>query len=224
MKIKLGGFLPTTLLDFPGEVSSVIFLPGCNLSCPYCHNPSIVNPEPNSLESIDSILEKIEFRKKIIGGVVITGGEPTLYQDLDYYINKFQNWGLKVKLDTNGTNPNLLKTLKPDYIAMDLKTSLKKYISIGFKGNNEIEESLNWLKTSGIDYEIRTTAAPLFFTKDDLKEILPLLKGVKRYFITNFNNGDTLNPEYNNNTPYNNDDLNEFIEICRDAGIPCSLR
>lgn len=224
MNIKQAGFLPTTLLDYPGEVSSVIFLPGCNLKCPYCHNPSIVHPEEDTLDNIEDVIDAISRRKKLIGGVVITGGEPTLYADLNRYIELFQSWGLKVKLDTNGTNPKYLKSLKPDYIAMDLKTSMKKYTAIGFKGKNEILESLSWIKESEIDYEIRTTAAPIIFTKEDLKEIIPLLKDVKRYYITNFKNGNTLNPSYNHNIPYSEEELNEFLNICKEAGIACFLR
>ncbi|MGL1890316.1 MAG: anaerobic ribonucleoside-triphosphate reductase activating protein [Spirochaetaceae bacterium] len=224
MKIKLGGFIPTTLLDYPGEIASVLFLPGCNLKCPYCHNPSIVNPLNDTLDNIDIILEAIDKRKHLISGVVISGGEPTLYQDLNEYITYFQNLGLKVKLDTNGTNPDLLKKLKPNYIAMDLKTSLEKYVAIGYKGSSEIKESLDWIKNSGIDYEIRTTAAPIIFTKDDLKQMLPLLKDVKNYYITNFRNSETLVPAYNLNTPYSDYELEEFVKICKDAGINCTLR
>lgn len=224
MKIKWGGFLKTTLLDYPGEVASVIFLPGCNLRCPYCHNPSLVHPGEEPLTPISEILQEIEKRKDLISGVVITGGEPTLYSDIKQYIELIQSLGLKVKLDTNGTNPHILKTLKPNYIAMDFKTSLNKYPALGYKNTLDIKESLIWIKESGIDYEIRTTAAPIIFTRDDLIEMLPLLRGVKRYFITNFRNGDTLNPSYNNNTPYREEDLVEFSKICEDAGITCSLR
>lgn len=224
MKIKQAGFLPTTLLDYPGEVASVIFLPGCNLKCPYCHNPSIVNPGKDTLDNIEFVMDVIYKRKNLISGVVISGGEPTLYEDLNDYITQFQSWGLKVKLDTNGTNPKLLSTLNPNYIAMDLKTSIEKYPAIGFKGTDEILESLFWIKKSGIKYEVRTTAAPIIFNKEDLRKMLPLLMDVKNYYITNFKNGDTLNPSYNNNVPYNVDELNEFKIICRDAGITCTIR
>lgn len=225
MEIRYAGFIPTTLIDYPGEVASVIFLPGCNFKCPYCHNPSIVNANPDHLVPISTIKDIIHKRKKNITGVVITGGEPTIYSDLNRYISDFQNLGLKVKLDTNGTNPDLLKKLKPDYIAMDLKTSITKYSYLGFNGDtNKIIESLNWLKNSDIEYEIRTTAAPIIFNKDDLLSMIPLLKGVERYFITNFRNSETLIPSYNQNSPYMDEELDEFLQICRDAGIPCSKR
>ena len=225
MDITVAGFMATTLLDYPGEVASIIFLPGCNLRCPYCHNPSIVNYEKDSLNSIELIVKAIEKRKNIITAVVITGGEPTLYSDLSKYIQLFQRWGLKVKLDTNGTRPSILKELTPDYIAMDLKTSLKKYRALGYtKSTKLIEESLQWIKKSRIKHEIRTTAAPLIFTADDLIEMLPLLKGVESYVITNFRNGDTLIAEYNNNVPYRDDELDNFVKISKDAGISCTLR
>lgn len=224
MKIKYGGFNQTTLIDYPGEVSSIIFLPGCNLSCPYCHNPSIVNPIPELLEPMDEILKMIFKRKNVLTGVVISGGEPTLYDDLDEYIKLFQKWNLKVKVDTNGTKPEIINSIKPDYFAMDLKTSIEKYPSLGFNGTTEIIESLEIIKESGIDYEIRTTAAPLIFTESDLYNMIPMLLNVKRYYITNFRNGDTLNPTYNLNSPYSKDELLNFVKICRDAGISCSLR
>lgn len=225
MNIRYGGFVPTTLLDYPGEVASVIFLPGCNLKCPYCHNPALVEKNNETLEPIGRILEKIKKRKNLISGVVITGGEPTLYNDLEKYIKMFQEMGLKVKLDTNGTNPQLLKTLTPDYIAMDLKTSFSKYPAMGYKGDtNDIIESLAWLKRSGIEYEIRTTAAPILFNRYDLIELLPYLKGVKNYYITNFRQGITLVPSYNENSPYSKEEMEDFATICRNAGIPCSLR
>lgn len=225
MDIRFGGYVPTTLLDFPEEVASVIFLPGCNLRCPYCHNPDLVNNNFESLEPIDDIINKIQKRKKYISGVVITGGEPTLYSDLENYITIFQEMNLKVKLDTNGTRPEVLEQLKPDYVAMDLKTSLGKYPAIGYKGDvNNIVRSLNWVKASGIKHEIRTTAAPIVFNKEDLIELLPLIKGVEKYYITNFRQGITLLPSYNNNSPYIKEELEEFELICRNAGINCSIR
>lgn len=225
MIIKYGGFIPTTLLDYPGEVASMIFLPGCNLRCPYCHNPSIVNHDIESLLPIKSILEIINKRKNLITAVVISGGEPTIYSDLQEYIDLFQGMGLKVKLDTNGTNPQSLSILKPDYIAMDIKTSLEKYCFLGLsKDPSSIKESIKWIKNSNIPYEFRTTAAPLIFNKDDLISLLPLLKNAKKYFITNFKNAETLNPEYNYNAPYSTEELEEFKKICLDAGLPCTLR
>ncbi len=225
MNIKYGGFIPTTLLDYPGEVASIIFLPGCNLKCPYCHNPSIVNSDLESLLPIQNIIDLIKKRKKLITAVIISGGEPTLYSDLDIYIEMFHGMGLKVKLDTNGTDPDILTTLKPDYIAMDIKTDLKKYPFLGFKGDIDlIEQSIKWVKASGIPYEFRTTAAPIIFNNDDLLEMIPLLKGCKNYFITNFKNSNTLIPEYNNNVPYSFDEMEEFKRICLDAGQPCTLR
>ncbi len=224
MNIKQGGFIPTTLLDYPEEIASVIFLPGCNLKCPYCHNPDIVNPKQNTLDPIEDIIEAIDRRKHLISGVVISGGEPTLYNDLGNYIELLHSYGLKVKLDTNGTKPELLKELKPDYIAMDLKTSLEKYPSLGYKNSNCIKESIEWLKGSNIPFEIRTTAAPIIFTEHDLKLMIPLLKGVERYYITNFRNGRTLIPSYNNNAPYSEIELKKFVKICQDSGINCILR
>lgn len=225
MNIGKVGFIPTTLIDYPGEVASVIFLPGCNFKCPYCHNPSLaLGLEDETLVDIEDALDKIRTRRKQLTGVVITGGEPTLYRDLPQLIEKIKDLDLKVKLDTNGSFPKRLEGLRADYIAMDLKTSPGKYFSLGLDDFSKIEESIKTVINSGIDFEFRTTAAPIIFTESDLKDLLPYIKLSKRYFITGFKQGNILNKEYNNNSPYSEDELKRFREICLDAGVSCTIR
>lgn len=225
MNIKYAGYQPTTLLDYPGEVASIIFLPGCNLRCPYCHNPDLVYGDLEVLEPIEDILEKIENRKNKITAVVISGGEATLYSDLENLIEKIKKMNLLVKLDTNGSFPEKLKGLNPDYFALDIKTSPQKYPTLGINIDfKTVMDSLKYIKNTGINYEIRSTIAPLIFTKEDLKVLIPYIKDVKKYYLTNFRPGYILNNDFNLNSPYTKEDLEEFVNICTDAGIPCTLR
>lgn len=225
MTINHAGYQPTSLVDYPGEVASVIFLPGCNLRCPYCHNPDLVYMNPDVLDPIDNILEDIEKRKKKITAVVISGGEATLYNDLDILIEKIKKMGLLVKLDTNGSFPERLENLNVDYFALDIKTSPDKYPSLGLSITfDKVLKSLKYIQSTGTDYEIRSTAAPMVFTKEDLILLLPYLKDVKNYYITNFRQGLILNNDFNRNSPYSQEDLIEFKNICLDAGVSCILR
>ena len=128
MALKKLGFIKTSLLDFPGQVSAVIFTPSCNLRCPYCHNPELVSGSlPPDLIQKETVLQHLEKRKSILGGVCITGGEPLLHPELPDLIESIHSLGLKVKVDTNGTRPDKLPPLKADYLAMDIKTDPKKY-------------------------------------------------------------------------------------------------
>lgn len=203
----------------------MLFFPGCNLKCPYCHNPQIVHHTADFVP-LDEILTFLETRKNVLTGVVLTGGEPLLYDNVGEIIKGIHKLGLKVKLDTNGTFPEKLEKLTPDYIAVDLKSSPLRYPLLGLKKSFDetIKRTITWLKNSGIDHEVRTTAAPLIFTEEDLKELIPLLTGVRNYYISNFRQGDILIPEYNNNTPYSEKELLKMQEICMSAKIPCNLR
>jgi pyruvate formate lyase activating enzyme len=223
MENKMVGFIPTTLIDYPGEVASVIFFPGCNYKCPYCHNGHLVNNTEENLYPLNLVIKEIERRRKVLGGIVISGGEPTLYPKLEKLVETIKAMGLKVKLDTNGSNPDLLTKLDLDYIAMDLKTSPDKYPGIGGDFNTYLK-SFEYLVNGKTEYEIRTTVAPLIFTKEDLIILLPLLKKVKNYYITNFKGGDILVKEYNLNTPYSREYLEELRNICHSNNIPCAIR
>lgn len=167
--MKIGGFQKQSLIDYPGNISSVVFTQGCNFRCGYCHNPELVLPgkfaNPIDEELIFNYLKKYN---KLLDAVCITGGEPTLHRDLAKFINKIKLLGLKVKLDTNGTNPamlkNLLHTNMVDFIAMDIKhlMNIKSYNkAVGIKLSNSIFghilESMNLIRKSEIAHEFRTT-------------------------------------------------------------------
>ncbi|GMQ57153.1 anaerobic ribonucleoside-triphosphate reductase activating protein [Vallitalea sediminicola] len=191
MNIK--GFTKTTLLDYPGHIASTIFTGGCNFNCPYCHNGDLVTSHKN-LDNIteQSILDHIKKRCGIINNICISGGEPTLQPDLISFLQKIKKHPIKIKLDTNGSNPSIIKSAYEndliDYIAMDIKNSKAKYaLTVDRKINiTDIEESIEYIKTCGIDYEFRTTVLKEFHTIDDIISIGEWLNGSKRFFIQQY--------------------------------------
>ena len=196
MAIK--GIEKFSLLDYDDKVSCVIFLSMCNMRCPFCHNaPLVLDPNFGDDIPFDDVLSYLEKRKGLVDAVVITGGEPTLTKDLYEMISKIKELGYLVKLDTNGTNPAVLKKLVEDklvdYVAMDIKNSLDKYpLTCGVNLNlDNIKESINYLMDSGVDYEFRTTVIKGHHTLEDMKKIGELLKGAKKYRIQKFNDRET---------------------------------
>jgi pyruvate formate lyase activating enzyme len=227
MPLTHGALLKTTLLDYPGEVASVIFTPGCNLRCPYCHNPSLVistdkNEELLPIEEIKSFLMK---RRNLIGAVVISGGEPLIHDNIDDLVHFIKSLGLKVKIDTNGLFPERLKRLDVDYIAMDIKTSPENYYKLGLQGDrNKLLQSIEYIINSGIDHEFRTTVCSEIIDSSDIIKLVPLLKNAQRWLFTPFQPGNTLDPAFNGKESPTEDYINELISIAKDSGIESSIR
>ena len=195
--MKISGLQKITLMDYPGKMASVIFVQGCNFRCPFCQNSSLLDfSEP--LLSEREVLEYLEKRKNVLDGVVISGGEPTMQKDLENFIVKIKGFGYSVKLDTNGSNPELLEKLLSnkliDYVAMDIKNDLGEYEEIsGVKGIDvdKIKRSITLIKSSDVDHEFRTTITKEYHTIESIENICKLIKGSK-YFIQNFENGETV--------------------------------
>lgn len=181
-----------SLLDFEDKVSCVLFSKACNFRCPFCHNGLTVL-EADTFIPFDDILAYLRNRTGLIDAVVVSGGEPTLMGDLKEKITKLKEMGFLIKLDTNGTNPEVIKDLYEshliDYVAMDIKNSFEKYpLTVGMKvvDLNKIKESINYLMTSGIDYEFRTTLIEEFHNEEDIKKIGELIKGAKRLYLQKY--------------------------------------
>lgn len=232
MALTLVGLQKTTLLDFPGEVAATVFTPGCNLRCPYCHNPALVSPPyPADLISLEELDHFLGLRSNVLGGVCITGGEPLIHENLDHLIDMIHRHGLKVKLDTNGTYPERLSQVEVEYVAMDLKTAPEKYYSLlAWPSSGQISTaarlraSLKYLKTAGIPYEIRTTVVPGIVGVEELREMLPLLQGAVRYILTPFRRGETLDPAYAEQPAPDEDQLQTMRSLATEAGIDCEIR
>ncbi len=205
----INGFQKMTLLDFPGKVACTIFLGGCNFRCPFCHNAGLVlgrNIESRTEEEILSYLEK---RKGLLDGVCITGGEPTLRPDLLSFIGKIKALGYAVKLDTNGSNPALLKELASgkliDYVAMDIKNCMSKYPETCGDESLDlapIKKSIDLLLGGCIDYEFRTTVVKELHSVENIASLSEEISGAKRYFLQNFvDSGDLLCGGYSAHDP-----------------------
>jgi pyruvate formate lyase activating enzyme len=226
------GIQKTTLVDYPGKVASTIFLYGCNFRCPFCFSPELVLEEksPTKNFSQGEILSLLEKRKKYIEGVCITGGEPTLNKELPDFIMDVRNLGLLVKLDTNGTNPDLLERMLIkgilDYVAMDIKAPLEKYeAAAGVKMNlNTIKKSTELLKNSGIDYEFRTTIIPRLHGRDDILSICSWLKGSKKYCLQQFRPFKTLDKEFKSEKPYTSKQMQAIADMARPFFDVCEVR
>jgi pyruvate formate lyase activating enzyme len=217
------GLTKTTLLDYPEHVAATIFMGGCNFRCPFCHNRDIVFQD-NNIEAID-VEEIIRFlikRKNILSGVCITGGEPTLNNDLGEFVRRIKDIGYKVKLDTNGSNPEVLRGLIDegliDYCAMDIKNSREKYaVTCGVAGFDieSVEESIDiLLHQDKIDYEFRTTVVRELHSMEDMVDIAKWIQGARRYYIQSYKDCEQV--ICRGYSAYGNEVLEAMVEACRE--------
>lgn len=228
--MKIGGLQGMSLIDYPKELSAIIFTAGCNFRCSYCHNPELVSGNTDVIKP-DIIFDFLKSRIGKLSAITITGGEPTLHSDLPVFIKEIKNMGYKVKLDTNGTNPDMLKQIINDkiidYVAMDVKAPADKYKTVvGVDVNiTNITRSINIIKESGIDYEFRTTIVKSQLTKDDIFAIAEMIKGARLYYLQRFRPSKTLNPSFMNEKTYTSKELKETAKIIRkDYGCNCYVR
>tara|TARA_Y100000310_G_C20668309_1_gene808845 strand:- start:564 stop:1262 length:699 start_codon:yes stop_codon:yes gene_type:complete len=219
---NIKGLQPVSLIDFPGQISAVLFFSGCNMKCQFCHNPELVLT-PNQGENFDEekIFNYLESRRGKIDGLVITGGEPTLQEGLKEFIQKVKARGFLVKLDTNGLLPDKLEELIPiiDFVAMDIKSSLKNYSNIcGVKIDQEkIKKSVELIKENAKDYEFRTTVVKGLVSKEDIVDICNWLKGSKKYAIQQFDKRQKLiNDEVKKFPIYTKEEMSDFKEYCQE--------
>ena len=197
-----GGLQRFSLIDYPGELAAIVFTIGCNFRCPYCHNPELVNETAERIIESD-VLDFLNRRKGKLTAVSITGGEPTIHgKELLSFIKAVKGLGYKVKIDTNGTNPELLETLIDkkliDYVAMDVKAPLDRYSEI-VKANVDtslIKKSINLILEGKVPYEFRTTVLKGMLDENDIEKILKTIKGAQLYCIQNFIPAKTLDPSF----------------------------
>jgi pyruvate formate lyase activating enzyme len=236
----IGGLIKTSLVDYPGKVSAIVFTKGCSFACHFCYNPLLVWPEetasvtsPNTrghlrksekepapnLISADDLFQFLEKRAQQLDALVITGGEPTIHRDLPEFIRKVRALGYAIKLDTNGTNPDMLAALVKegliDYIAMDLKGPAEKYSEItGVKADfNKIKKSVKIIMASGLPYEFRTTVVPGLLNKEDIAPMGEIIKGADKWYLQKFRSNTALVDEgFQGRKPYTDKDMAEMAK------------
>ncbi len=226
----IAGLQKLTLIDYPGKIACTVFLAGCNFQCPWCYSRELVLPEEIKKQPKISEKEFFKFlkeRKELLEGLVLCGGEPTINNDLPEFIKKIKKLGYAVKLDTNGSNPKMLKRLIKDklidYVAMDVKLPKEKYIKILKAKVDNIEESIKILKQNKVDYEFRTTVIPTVLDKKDIMKIAKWIGGPNiKYYLQNFRPEKTIDPEFEKVKPYPDKYLlniqkaiSPFFEICQ---------
>ena len=230
--MKIAGFQKFSLIDYPGKISAIIFTQGCNFRCPYCHNPELVNPKLFSdILDEDLILSFLRKRVGKLDGVVITGGEPLLQHGLIEFIERVKEMGYLIKLDTNGSYPEILERLLTknliDYIAMDIKAPLEKYPNVVQTDvcAEKIMESITIILNINIDYEFRTTVVKDLLTEDDLICIAKLIRGAKRYVLQKFAVSKILDKSFVGNVKcFSEEELNTIKDEIKKYVSECIIR
>ena len=228
--MKIYGIEKLTLVDFDAHCSCILFTGACNFCCPFCQNSALVIDQlPDPIDE-NEIEEYLKARTNVLYGVVISGGEPTINKGLPDYIRHIKSsYGYKIKLDTNGSNPEMLKQLVEeglvDYVAMDIKNSLDDYdLAIGIENydTSKVKESIDYLKEGHVDYEFRTTLVYELHSKKNIEEIAELLKGAKRYFLQHFE--DRGGNICDSHTAIPKEQAEEFVDILKKNIEYVSLR
>ena len=214
------GFQGTSLLDFPGRISSLVFWGGCNLTCPFCHNPPLVL-EPDNYPDLDPVdlLADLADRKSFIDGVVVSGGEPTLHSDLLPFLEEVKALGLLVKLDTNGLAPQYIAELLDkellDYLAIDLKTSPDRYpeLHTGAVSPEKLIETLRLCATASVELEYRTTCVPGWVDDGVILELGEMIKGAPLWALQQYHPEHALCEQAREQAPYADEKVRSFAEI-----------
>ena len=226
----IAGLQNLSLVDYPGYLSAVIFFQGCNFKCGYCQNPDLVTLEKKFAFSEQKVFDYLNLRKDKLEAVVISGGEPAIYEDLPDFLERIKSLNLKIKFDTNGSRPgvieDLIKRELVDYIAIDIKTSLPKYKLLTDEKDikKKLKESIRLTMLSTVDYEFRTTCAPGIVEEKDFHKIGKLVKGATKYYLQQFRNQVVFDESFREVKPYDTEELEKFAEILRKYVQKVALR
>jgi len=229
--VVIGGFQKFSLADFPGKISAIVFTRGCNFRCPYCHNPELVDPARYVAEvPQEEVLRFLGSRRGQLQGVVVTGGEPTLHDDLPLFLAGIHALGFAVKLDTNGSNPDALQGLIRDslldYIAMDIKAPLSAYPRIAGAPVRveDIERSVRLVIGSGLPHEFRTTYEGSLLSTKDMEAIAEIVRGCANYVVQSFRPSRALDPAMLSRARPDRASLQAIRKLMESAGLPVLLR
>jgi len=229
------GFDQMSLVDWDGMVATTVYLSGCNFRCPFCHNSSLVlTPEIYDSIPVDEVLDYVREHNDFIDGVVVTGGEPCMHSDIGGFLKQLREIGVGIKLDTNGSFPELLESLISkelvDYVAMDIKAPLdfdsySKSAGITDRRTFErVQDSIDLLMEGRVDYEFRMTVVPALHRASDLKRVAEQIKGARRFVIQKYVARNTLDPSFLDEAPYNAERLEEFKAMMTPMFEECLIR
>jgi len=227
--VRIGGIQRSSLIDYPGHICAIVFTIGCNFRCPYCHNPELVNESAEEIPE-DEFFDFLKKRQGRLDGVTVTGGEPTLQSDLLPFMKRIKELGFKIKLDSNGTNPAMLKGAVAaglvDYLAMDIKAPLGRYSeSVGRPVDvAKIKESIDWLLSGVVSYEFRPTVIKSFLNTADFHKIGQEIAGAKTYYLQKFVPTKLLNPGFLKKTTYSDEEFADIARIMEQYVEACLIR
>ena len=231
LKMKIGGLQRVSLNDYPGKICATVFTQGCNFRCPYCHNPELVDPgQYGPAIPDDEVLSFLDKRRGKLEAVTVTGGEPTLQKDLEKFLGELKNMQYLLKVDTNGSNPDILSTLIDkqlvDYIAMDIKGPLKKYgrMVAANVDVSRIRRSIQLITTSGIEYEFRTTVVRSQLDLGDLVSMAKIIKPARLYVLQPFVARKTLDSAFLSETSFAPEEFSTIREVLEKNGLSVVVR
>jgi pyruvate formate lyase activating enzyme len=227
-----GGIQKSTLIDYPGKVGCVLFFSGCNFHCPYCHNPELAKGMALEQWSEQAVFDFLEKRKGFLEGVVISGGEPSLHPDVIRVCRSIRQMGYPIKIDTNGSRPDVLEKLISrgliDYVAMDIKTAIELYPQYIQKDCNTdaISSSVRLIKTSGLSHEFRTTCVRPLINSGIMERICDLIQGADLYVLQRFRLSSVLNPDFFKENDYciTENELQTYPSIAEKWVKSCMIR
>lgn len=225
----LGGWQKNSFIDFPGTVSTVLFFSGCNLRCPYCHNPALACGEGHDDIDGDEVRRFLEARKGFIQGVVLSGGEPTIHAHLSEMVAEIRSLGYRVKLDSNGLLPDRIADCRPDYLALDVKTAPERYPELLGARVSDIDgrlrRSIALVRDMGTQAEIRVTVAPGLIDADVIEVIAGMLEGVSRVFVQPMQQRhELLDPAMNDAQPIDDGELMQYRDVLASRVGECRIR
>jgi pyruvate formate lyase activating enzyme len=229
--MKIGYIQKTSLIDYPGKISAIVFTQGCNFACPYCHNPELVDPGRfMDIFEVADVLAYLKKRKGQLDAVVITGGEPTIHADLIEFMETVKGLGYLIKLDTNGTNQEMIRKAISkgivDYLAMDIKAPLEKYTAItrAYVDTNQIELCIKTIMESIVPYEFRTTLSRSLLTPDDIVSIGHMIKGARLYILQNFVSSKHVDETFRDESSFAVEELPDLMKKLNNLVQCCTSR
>lgn len=227
--MRIGGIEKCSFIDYPGKMTAILFTVGCNFRCHYCHNPELVDATAETIPEAE-VFAFLERRRNLLDAVTVTGGEPTVHSDLIPFLRRIKELGYLLKLDSNGTNPKMLKDIIDeklvDYIAMDIKAPLPSYEKIIVRSvdTDALAKSIKLIMESGIEYEFRTTIEKSLTSLDDIRGIGETIRGAKKYYLQKFVPTKTLDLQFLEGSTYNDEEFETMKSIMEEYVGECMIR